>query len=102
MPLSTQPLSPSARKLFLSRDEYRTCHVRVADMEERLPAIALNGQFYSFFKSVADREKALDVLGKLFDNGDKAVITLGAKAYTIWVLEASASLDPARQRVTSP
>jgi hypothetical protein len=80
------------RLLFLSAGQYRTCHIQVPDILERLPAVKVAEQYYSYFKTVKDREKALDVMEKLFDKGDTAVITSSKKGYSIWVLETNASL----------
>jgi hypothetical protein len=85
------PAKSVGRQLFLSAGQYRTCHIQVPDILERLPAVNVNEQFYSYFKTVKDREKALDVMEKLFDSGDDAVITIAKKGYSIWVQEANAT-----------
>ncbi|HEY9827423.1 MAG TPA: hypothetical protein V6D19_18440 [Stenomitos sp.] len=77
-------------KLILSKGEYKTCRIKVKDAQETFPAIALSQQFYSFFRVAKDRDKALNMLSKLFDNGHRAVITQTPKAYAIWVLETEA------------
>jgi hypothetical protein len=82
----------TGRRLFLKPGQYRGCHVRVEDMPERLAAIAVGSEFYSFFKVVSDREKALDIVAKLFDAGDDALITENPKGYAIWLLEPTAVL----------
>jgi hypothetical protein len=79
------------RKLFLQKGEYQTCHICLNDTQEHLAAITVNQKFYSFFKTVCDRDKALDILGKLYDGGSDAIITQSPKAYAIWILENDAS-----------
>jgi hypothetical protein len=79
------------RKLFLVKGDYETCHIQIEGTQERLPAIAIGPDLYSFFKTIKNRDKALDVLGKLYDNGSDAVITEAPKAYVIWILEEEAS-----------
>jgi hypothetical protein len=79
------------RKLFLQKGDYQTCHIVLPDTQERLAAIKLNQTVYSFFRTVRDREKALDIVGKLFDSGNDAVIIQAPKAYSVWVLEEDAS-----------
>jgi hypothetical protein len=79
------------RKLFLQKGEYQTCHICLDDTQEHIAAITVNQQFYSFFKTVRDRDKALDILGKLYDSGSDAIITQAPKAYAIWILENDAS-----------
>jgi hypothetical protein len=85
------PTSAIRRKLFLSREDYQTCHIQIQDTQERLAAIAIGPQFYSFFKTLTNRDKALDVVGRLYDNGNDAVITQTPKAYVIWILEPEAA-----------
>lgn len=80
------------RKLFLQKGEYQTCHICLNDTQEHVAAITVKRQFYSFFKTVRDREKALDILGKLYDSGSDAIITQAPKAYAIWILENDALL----------
>lgn len=83
--------APVKRKLFLQKGEYQTCHICLNDSQEHLAAITVNQKFYSFFKTVRDRDKALDILGRLYDGGSDAIITQAPKAYAIWILENDAS-----------
>jgi hypothetical protein len=78
------------RKLFLQKGEYQTCHICLDDTQEHIAAIIVNQKFYSFFKTVCDRDKALDILGKLYDSGSDAIITQAPKAYALWILENDA------------
>lgn len=80
-------------QLFLASGEYRTCHVCLPDMQQRLPAIVVEEQYYSYFKTVKERHQALKVVAKLFENKDDALITQSPKGYNIWVLEPSAYLS---------
>lgn len=84
--------APAKRKLFLQKGEYKTCHIILSDTQEAIAAITDHRQLFSFFKTVRDREKALDILGKLYDNGSDAIITQTPKAYAIWILEENAVL----------
>jgi hypothetical protein len=83
--------APIKRKLFLQKGEYQTCHICFDDTQEHIAAITVNQKFYSFFKTVRDRDKALDTLGRLYDSGSDAIITQAPKAYAIWILENDAS-----------
>ncbi|MBD2304314.1 hypothetical protein H6G17_02100 [Chroococcidiopsis sp. FACHB-1243] len=78
--------------LFLSPGEFCTCHICVPDSNERMAAIMFNKQYYSFFKSVKDREKALSVVAKLQEKDNNALIVKTPKGYTLWVLEPTAYL----------
>lgn len=77
----------------LSPGEYRTCHICLPDSNERLAAIVFNKQYYSFFKSVKDRAKALSVVAKLNKKNNQALIAKNPKGYSIWVLEPTADLS---------
>jgi hypothetical protein len=90
-----------SRRIFLSPGDFRTCHINVPDMEERLPGIHFSDKLFSFFKVVPDREKALDVMEKIFDNGDDAVITQTRKGFVIWVFEPSASMVKKKAPIVS-
>lgn len=85
------PGSAIMRKLFLAREDYQTCHIQIQDTQERLAAIAIGSQFFSFFKTLTNRDKALDIVGRLYDNGHDALITKTPKAYAIWILEPEAA-----------
>jgi len=78
--------------LFLLSGEYRTCHICVPDSDERMPAILVNRQYYSFFKSVKERVKALNMTVKLQEKGNDALIVKTPKGYSIWILEPTAYL----------
>lgn len=85
------PRSAIKRKLFLDREDYQTCHIQIQDTQEKLAAIAIGPEFYSFFKTLTNRDKALDIVGRLYDNGNDALITQSSKAYAIWILEPEAA-----------
>jgi hypothetical protein len=93
-----QPMISSSKRdaqdnPFLSPGEYRTCHICVPDSEERLAAILVDRQYYSFFQSVKERVKALNVVAKLQEKGNNAAIVKTPKGYSIWVLESTACLS---------
>jgi hypothetical protein len=79
-------------KLLAQRDEYTTCHIYVPGDSHRLPAIALDGNFYSFFRSIDDSSKTLNMLLKLSVKGNQTVMTPTRRGYAIWVYEAGALL----------
>nr|WP_290228232.1 hypothetical protein [Trichocoleus desertorum] len=90
---TTQPKSLGAAKILESRSQYRPCHIRVPDLDHRLSAIAVEGQYYSFFKVVKDRAQALEVAARLARRGDQTAITSTVKGEVVWVLEPEAELD---------
>ncbi len=88
------PPTSAKRKLFLQKGDYKPCHILLHDSQERLAAIAVGQNYYSFFRTLSDRDKALDMLAKLYDKGEDAVIVQAPKAYAIWILETEATLVP--------
>ncbi len=90
---STPRPSGGAAKILESRSQYRPCHIRVPDLDHRLSAIAVEGQYYSFFKVVKDRAQALEVAARLARRGDQTTITSTVKGEVVWVLEPEAELD---------
>lgn len=72
---------------LLNRQDYQTCHVRVAG--ESLAAICVDRCYYSFFK-IADASTAAKLIDRLWQRGDRAVLTQTPKGYAIWVLELDA------------
>lgn len=96
-PTASQPVASSS--ILRSRQHYQCCHILVPDAEERLPAIAVQGNYYSFFRTERHESRALEVAERLHRRGDGVVITETPKAYAIWVLEPEAK--PAQVKSTS-
>ena len=87
---SDQPPQPT--KLLAQREDYTTCHIYLPDEQQRLPAIALDGNFYSFFRSLQDATKTLSILRKLSAKGEQTVMTPNKRGYAIWVYESDAEM----------
>lgn len=92
-PFIPPPPNSGAIKVLESRGQYNPCHIRVPDLDHRLAAIAVEGQYYSFFKVVKDRSQALEVAARLARRGDQTTITSTVKGEVVWVLEPEATLD---------
>ncbi|MGG6267620.1 hypothetical protein ACQ4M3_11820 [Leptolyngbya sp. AN03gr2] len=80
-------------KILESRDQYRSCHIRVPDSEERMAAIVLGDRYYSFFRLVKDSQKALQIAAKLVYRGDEVAMTRTIKGDVIWIYESEAEED---------
>ncbi|BAU14675.1 hypothetical protein LEP3755_52260 [Leptolyngbya sp. NIES-3755] len=97
--------APSAElsrcKILESRDQYRACHVRVPDSEERMAAIVFGDRYYSFFRLVKDSQKALQIAAKLVYRGDEVALTRTVKGDVIWIYESEAEEDKPRTVVKS-
>ncbi|MGG6293185.1 hypothetical protein ACQ4M4_02085 [Leptolyngbya sp. AN02str] len=78
-----------ALKILESRQVYTPCHIYMPETGERSPAIAYQGEYYSFFRVEATRQRAIEVATKLQRNYHP-IITQIPKGYAIWTLEAQA------------
>lgn len=84
-------------KFLVNRSSYQACHIRLPDLPLRQPAIALDGQFYSFFRALPVARKALIIAARLGKREDQVAITLTRRGYALWIHEPQASLAPPRQ-----
>jgi hypothetical protein len=80
---------PSTYRILEPHQSYQNCQIRV-DMS--LAAITLDGKYYTLFKLVDTRAKAVALAQKLLSNGDAIVITTVESRYGVWVMELEASL----------
>ncbi|MBE9067539.1 hypothetical protein IQ260_12805 [Leptolyngbya cf. ectocarpi LEGE 11479] len=82
----------AACKLLTYKGQYSTCHIKVPDIDTKLAAIRIDGQYYSLFRQFDDAETAVSALNKLAQNtGDELALTQKAHdRYVIWVLEVDA------------
>lgn len=78
--------------LVAQREDYVTCHITIPDESERLPAIALGQQFYSFLRLLPDPVKTIGLLLKLSARGELVAVTLAKQGYALWVHEADGRL----------
>lgn len=87
-------LAPNIQ-ILRSRDRYTTCHVRAAGGNEHhwLPAIEVDGFYYSFFRVAKTQARALQISSRLSRQGDRPIITQIPKGYAIWVLEVEPQLN---------
>jgi tRNA U34 5-carboxymethylaminomethyl modifying enzyme MnmG/GidA len=97
MVLSVSPIqTDTPYRLLESRSQYESCHIRVPDIEERLPALLLDQKFYSFFRVVFDEQQLLSMVAKLNRQAQESIVTRVARGYAIWVLEPTAYIDAPR------
>ncbi len=80
-------------RVLTSRQQYRLCHIRIAGQSQRLAAIAMNGLYYSLFKTLNDFNETLKLKNKLYQRGEFVVITKTPTGYGLWVWEPEAQLD---------
>lgn len=84
---ATQDLSLIFAQILDSPSQYQICRVKVPRLKQRLFAILVNGEFYSFFRTEKTKNKLLEVMTKLNYRLEKAVITKTEKGYVIWNFE---------------
>lgn len=77
-------------KILESRIQYKSCRIRVPDLEQPVAAILVDREYYSFFKAVQEASKVLAIAAKLGNKGDSTAITKTASGYAIWVIEPDA------------
>ncbi|MEA5463585.1 hypothetical protein [Leptothoe sp. PORK10 BA2] len=81
----------AACKLLTHKGQYSTCYIKVPDVDAKLPAIKVDGHYYSLFRRFGHGAATMKALGKLAQNGDQlALIKQENGSYTIWAWEADA------------
>ena len=87
----------------ISRQQYRSCHIQVSDMDQPLPAIYVNNRYYSFLKAFKEKPKAQQTAANLEQRGEQVAMTQTPKAYILWVQEPDAKpVESRRQNRPSP
>lgn len=76
------------------RTDYRSCHILLPDSNERTAAIALAGEYYSFFRVEKSQARAQSICAKLIQRGHRPVITRVPKGFAVWTLEPNAQIAP--------
>ena len=77
-------------KLLFFKQQYSSCHIRLADVDKPLAAVRAEGQYYSFFRAFEDAQKMLKAALKLGKLGDEAAVTRTKLGYVLWVHEPDA------------
>jgi hypothetical protein len=88
----------SSIRILESRSQYRSCHLQLPDLDERLPGISVGHSLYSFLKSEQNQSRALEKAENLSRKGDHPILTKTPKGYVIWVLEPDAQPLRAKQQ----
>lgn len=73
-----------------TRRQYRTCHISVPDLDERMAAVLVNEQYYGLFKVLSSREEAITIADRLLQKSEPLVLTRLGKGYGVWVWEPDA------------
>jgi len=90
LPPLNSAANPAPCLILASRLQYRSCHIRVPDLDRAIPAIYVNSQYFSLFSASSDCRKTLSIAVKLSYRGDRTALTKTAKGYAAWVEEPTA------------
>ena len=85
-------------KLLAQREDYNTCHIYLPEEPQRLAAVALDGKFYSFFRSLREPIKTVGLLLKLAARGQQVVTTPTKHGHALWIYEPDGSLAKSTTR----
>ncbi|MEO0866965.1 MAG: hypothetical protein AAFY17_00695 [Cyanobacteria bacterium J06642_11] len=78
-------------KLLTYKRQYSSCQITVPDVDARLSAIEIDGQYYSLFRRFDHAEASIAALNKLSQqDGDVFALTKQKRSYVLWVLESEA------------
>lgn len=89
---SLSEMDLARNQILESRQQYKTCRIKVPHLKRSLFAIEVNGQYYSFLRAEQTEEKVLEFIAKLEPISQRKVITKTERGYAIWALEPEASL----------
>ncbi|MGA7935147.1 MAG: hypothetical protein WCA35_16485 [Kovacikia sp.] len=92
-PPATAELHGPTPRVLESRNQYRSCHIRLPGEGQRLAAILVNDKYYTLIKVVKDRQQALEIGKRLISKGKETLITSISKGSAIWTWEPDAWLD---------
>jgi hypothetical protein len=75
---------------ILEPSQYQQCRVKIPGFQQRLLAITINGQYYTFLRGEKTIDKVLETIARLEDKHHQIVVTKTEKNYAIWLLEPQA------------
>ncbi|MBX2866119.1 MAG: hypothetical protein KTR27_21415 [Leptolyngbyaceae cyanobacterium MAG.088] len=84
----------AACKLLTYKGQYSKCHIKVPDLETKLPAIKIGKQLYSLFRRFEDADAAMKAFQKLVQTKDDelALTKQSNNRYIMWALENDAHI----------
>ena len=87
------PMPVAVCKLLTYKGQYNKCHIKVPDIEAKLPAVKIGSQLYSLFRRIEEADAAMKALNKLAQKGDELALTKqGNNHYVMWALEVEAQV----------
>lgn len=85
-------LDSALNKLLKSREQYQTCRLKMPHLKQRLWAIEVNGQYYSFFRVESTKEKVEEIIALMSHKVQEMVVTQTERGYVIWASNKLAHL----------
>jgi proteasome lid subunit RPN8/RPN11 len=80
-------------KLLTYKGQYSKCHIKVPDVDTKLPAVKIGSQLYSLFRRFENADAAMKVFNKLAKKGDELALTKQThNGYVMWALELDAQV----------
>jgi hypothetical protein len=77
---------------LLPEGNYPTCQIRTPD-HQRLTAICIDGEFFSFYRLIKDLSQARGLLEKLTQTGQKLIVTPEHNGFVLWSYQPKAELS---------
>ncbi|OUC15095.1 MAG: hypothetical protein B0A82_08765 [Alkalinema sp. CACIAM 70d] len=89
---SSPVISSSQPKCYLltNRQQYRNCYITLVDEAKPIAAIEYQDAYFSFFKTVADRARADQLVAKLLTKGNSLVMVEIPRGVSLWIYEPEA------------
>ncbi|MBI4781964.1 MAG: hypothetical protein HY785_11700 [Oscillatoriophycideae cyanobacterium NC_groundwater_1537_Pr4_S-0.65um_50_18] len=88
-----EPINLSTDSLGQSNQSYETYRIRVPHRQDTLLAILVEGDYYSLVRSHTNQEKVMELATRLYQLGDRVIITFVDQKYAVWVLQPEAYLE---------
>jgi hypothetical protein len=88
-----EPINLSTDSLSQSNQSYETYRIRVPHRQDTLLAILVEGDYYSLVRSHTNQEKVMELATRLYQLGDRVIITFVDQKYAVWVLQPEAYLE---------
>ncbi|MBD0335691.1 MAG: hypothetical protein ICV62_09390 [Cyanobacteria bacterium Co-bin13] len=69
------------------------CRIQLPGSDQRVLAMEIEGEYYSFFRLRPTREQAVAMVDTLAKRGQSAIITPHTKGHVVWVKQSQAKAD---------
>ncbi|MEB3274458.1 MAG: hypothetical protein ACO4AI_02645 [Prochlorothrix sp.] len=93
-PLPAKPREAAKSFYLYEAERSDFVQIRVPDLDQDLVATFVMGRYYSVFKVEEEADKALEIVGRLTQQGDEITVAMTRKGYAICVLEPDAFASP--------